>query len=163
LRQCWFASKIYGVGFPAAIVAAAGNLGRIIPPSNAMIVYAYMAGSSVSVAGLFMAGVVPGILLTLGMMAIVHVMAKRRGYPLTGEPVTGAKILRELRQSWVILLMPVMSSEASWRVLLRREREPLWPSSMPSLSEWLVTRKLKLKDLPDCLLKAAITTAIVAH
>jgi tripartite ATP-independent transporter DctM subunit len=60
------------------------------------------------VAGLFMAGVVPGILLTLGMMAIIHVMAKRRGYPLTGEPVTGAKIFRELRRSWVILLMPVI-------------------------------------------------------
>src|SRR5262245_62422340 len=83
--------KIYGVGFSAAIVAAAANLGPIIPPSNAMIVYAYMAGSSVSVAGLFMAGVVPGLVLTLGMMVITYVMAKWRGYPLTGEPVTGGR------------------------------------------------------------------------
>ena len=90
-------TKVYGVAFAAAIIAAAAAiLGPIIPPSNAMIVYAYMAGSSVSVAGLFMAGVVPGIVLTIGMMVMVHVIAKRRGYPLTGEPVTRASIAREM-------------------------------------------------------------------
>ena len=53
-------SKAYDKGFAAAIVAAAANLGPIIPPSAAMIVYAFMAGSSVSIGGMFMAGVVPG-------------------------------------------------------------------------------------------------------
>ena len=58
-------TKIYDKGFAAAIVAAAANLGPIIPPSGAMIVYAFMAGSSVSVGGMFMAGVVPGLIITL--------------------------------------------------------------------------------------------------
>jgi len=154
-------SKIYGVGFSAAIVAAAANLGPIIPPSNAMIVYAYMAGSSVSVAGLFMAGVVPGLLLTLGMMGIIHVMAKRRGYPLTGEPVTGAKILRELRRSWVILLMPVIVIGGIVAGAFTATEGAAIAVVYALVVGMLVTRKLKLKDLPDCLLKAAITTAIV--
>jgi len=154
-------SKIYGVGFSAAIVAAAANLGPIIPPSNAMIVYAYMAGSSVSVAGLFMAGVVPGLLLTLGMMGIIHVMAKRCGYPLTGEPVTGAKILRELRRSWVILLMPVIVIGGIVAGAFTATEGAAVAVVYALVVGMLVTRKLKLKDLPDCLLKAAITTAIV--
>ncbi len=52
--------KVYGLPFASAVVAAAANLGPIIPPSGAMIVYALMAGPSVSIGGLFMAGVVPG-------------------------------------------------------------------------------------------------------
>ena len=55
--------KVYGVGFSSAVVAAAANLGPIIPPSGAMIVYAFMAGPSVSVGGMFMAGVIPGLIL----------------------------------------------------------------------------------------------------
>jgi TRAP-type transport system large permease protein len=154
-------SKIYGVGFSAAIVAAAGNLGPIIPPSNAMIVYAYMAGSSVSVAGLFMAGVVPGILLTLGMMGIIHVLAKWRGYPLTGELVTRAKILREVRRSWVILLMPVIVIGGIVAGAFTATEGAAVAVVYALIVGMLVTRKLRLTDLPDCLLKAAITTAIV--
>jgi TRAP-type C4-dicarboxylate transport system permease large subunit len=46
-----------------------------------MIVYAYMARSSVSVFALFLAGVVPGTVFTLGMIVIIRIIAKRRGYP----------------------------------------------------------------------------------
>ena len=70
--------KAYEPGFAAAVVAAAGNLGPIIPPSGAMIVYAFMAGPSVSVAGLFMAGVVPGIIMTFGMMGMCSYFAHKR-------------------------------------------------------------------------------------
>ena len=63
-------AKVYGVGFAAAVIAAAANLGPIIPPSGAMIVYAFMAGPTVSVGGLFMAGVVPGLILVAVMMAM---------------------------------------------------------------------------------------------
>jgi len=154
-------SKIYGVGFSAAIVAAAANLAPIIPPSNAMIVYAYMAGSSVSVAGLFMAGVVPGVLLTLGMMAIVWVMAKWRGYPLSGEPLSGARIRRELRRSWVILLMPVIVIGGIVAGAFTATEGAAVAVVYALVAGMLVTRKLRLKDLPDSLLQAAITSAIV--
>ena len=72
--------------FRRAVVAAAANLGPIIPPSGAMIVYAFMAGPSVSIGGLFMAGVVPGLILATTMMAIaVYHRLRKRDYPLTGE------------------------------------------------------------------------------
>jgi TRAP-type transport system large permease protein len=155
-------TKVYGVAFAAAIIAAAAAiLGPIIPPSNAMIVYAYMAGSSVSVAGLFLAGVVPGIVLTLGMMLMVYVIARRRGYPLTGEPVTRASIAREVRRSWVILLMPVVVIGGIVVGAFTATEGGAIAVVYALVVGFFVTRKLKLRDLPECLLTAAITTAAV--
>jgi TRAP-type C4-dicarboxylate transport system permease large subunit len=73
------------------LCAAAANLGPIIPPSGAMIVYAFMAGPSVSVGGMFMAGVVPGVILVICMMAMCSIIAIRRNYPLSGEHFRGAR------------------------------------------------------------------------
>jgi TRAP-type transport system large permease protein len=155
-------TKVYGVTFAAAIIAsAAAILGPIIPPSNAMIVYAYMAGSSVSVAGLFLAGVVPGIVLTIGMMLMVYVMARRRGYPLTGEPVTRAGIMREVRRSWVILLMPVVVIGGIVVGAFTATEGGAIAVVYALVVGFFITRKLRLRDLPECLLTAAITTATV--
>ncbi len=154
-------SKVYGVGFSAAIVAAAANLAPIVPPSNAMIVYAYMAGSSVSVAGLFMAGVVPALMLTLGMMVITYAMAKVRGYPLTGEPLSLRRMARELWRSWTILLMPVIVIGGIVGGAFTATEGAAVAVVYALLVGLLVTRKLKLGDLPRCLLNAAVTTAIV--
>ena len=85
-------TKLYDRGFAAAIVAAAANLGPIIPPSGAMIVYAFMAGPTVSVGGMFMAGVIPGIILVASMMFLVWYTAVKRNYPLTGEAFSWAKV-----------------------------------------------------------------------
>ena len=155
-------TKVYGVAFAAAIIAAAAAiLGPIIPPSNAMIVYAYMAGSSVSVAGLFMAGVVPGILLTIGLMLMVYVIAKRRGYPLTGERATRASIKKEMRRSWIILLMPVVVIGGIVVGAFTATEGAAIAVVYALLIGFFITRKLKVRDLPECLLNAAIITATV--
>jgi tripartite ATP-independent transporter DctM subunit len=101
-------ARAYGVGFAAAVIAAAANLGPIIPPSGAMIVYAFMAGPTVSVGGLFMAGVVPGLILVATMMAMCSGIAVKRNYPTTGEAFAAPRVLHELKRSFVILLMPVV-------------------------------------------------------
>ena len=100
--------KHYGVGFSAAVCAAAANLGPIIPPSGAMIVYAFMAGPTVSVGGMFMAGIVPGLILVAAMMAMVSIIAIRRNYPLTGEAFAFKRVFVELKRSIIIFLMPVV-------------------------------------------------------
>jgi tripartite ATP-independent transporter DctM subunit len=154
-------SKVYGVGFAAAIVAAAGNLAPIIPPSNAMIVYAYMAGSSVSVAGLFLAGVVPGIVLTVGMMVIIWITSKLRGYPLTGDPISARRIGRELFRSWIVLLMPVIVVGGIAGGAFTATEGAAIAVVYAFVAGFCVTRRLKLSDIPECLINAAITTAIV--
>ena len=73
----------YDAPFSVAITACSSVMGVIIPPSILMIVWGGLM--SVSIGGLFLAGVVPGILIGLSMMATVYVYARRYGYPIYGR------------------------------------------------------------------------------
>ena len=74
--------------FAAAITAASSVIGPIIPPSGIMIIYAYVMGESV--AALFLAGIVPGILVGVGLMIAVKVMADRYDFPSPRPAKAGA-------------------------------------------------------------------------
>lgn len=154
-------AKAYDRPFAAAIVAAAANIGPIIPPSAAMIVYAFMAGSSVSVGGLFMAGVVPGLLITAGFMVLCTWIARRRGFPLTGEPFRLAKVLGELRHSLLILMMPVIVIGGIVGGAFTATEGSAIAVVYALAIGFFVTRRLALADLPGVLLRAAITSAMV--
>ena len=69
----------YTPGFAGAVVVASATLGPIIPPSIPMVIYALVSGASVG--ALFLGGVVPGVLMALLMMGVVHVIATRRNMP----------------------------------------------------------------------------------
>jgi tripartite ATP-independent transporter DctM subunit len=70
----------YDASFSVAITACSSVMGVIIPPSILMVVWGGLM--SVSIGGLFLAGVVPGVLIALAQMVTVYVLAKRRGYPV---------------------------------------------------------------------------------
>lgn len=154
-------SKIYDKGFAAAIVAAAANLGPIIPPSGAMIVYAFMAGSSVSVGGLFMAGVVPGIIICIGFMLLCSLIATRRGWAVTGEPFRLSRVLAELRRSLVVLMMPVVVIGGIVGGAFTATEGAAIAVVYSLLIGFVVTRQLSLGDLPGIIVRAAITSAVV--
>ena len=69
----------YTPGFAGAVVVASATLGPIIPPSIPMVIYALVSGASVG--ALFLGGVVPGVLMALLMMVVVHAIATRRDMP----------------------------------------------------------------------------------
>ena len=92
----------YDVDFSAAVTAASSTVGPIFPPSVPMVMYSTISG--VSVGSLFLGGVVPGILMTIFMMAIVYVIALRRGYPREKFPT-----LKELGSSFVDALVPLLT------------------------------------------------------
>jgi tripartite ATP-independent transporter DctM subunit len=77
----------YDVSFSVAITAVSAVLAAIIPPSIMMIVWGGVL--TVSIGGLFLAGVIPGLLLGLVQMATVHAYAKARGYPTYGKATWG--------------------------------------------------------------------------
>jgi tripartite ATP-independent transporter DctM subunit len=126
-----------------------------------MIVYAFMAGSSVSVGGLFMAGVVPGLLITAGFMVLCTWIARRRGFPLTGEPFRLAKVLGELRHSLLILMMPVIVIGGIVGGAFTATEGSAIAVVYALAIGFFVTRRLTLADLPGVLLRAAITSAMV--
>lgn len=126
-----------------------------------MIVYAFMAGSTVSVGGMFMAGVVPGLLITLGFMALCSLIAWRKHYPLTGESFRIANVLYQLKHSFVIFLMPVIVIGGIVAGAFTATEGAAIAVVYGLAIGFFVTRKLKLSDLPSLLLRAAITSAMV--
>ena len=74
----------YTRGFAGAVVVASATLGPIIPPSIPMVIYALVSGASVG--ALFLGGVVPGLLMTVLMMCVVHFIATKRNMPRE-EPI----------------------------------------------------------------------------
>jgi C4-dicarboxylate transporter DctM subunit len=153
--------KNYDDGYSAAVVASASNLGAIIPPSNAMIVYALMAGSSVSVGGLFMAGVVPGILLTVSFMALASVLSYRKGYKLTGEQFDLRNALRETWRALPVLLMPIVVVGGIVGGVFTATEGAGIAVAYAILVGFFFTRKLKVSDLLPALFNAAIGAAMV--
>jgi tripartite ATP-independent transporter DctM subunit len=154
-------TKIYDRGFAAAIVAAAANLGPIIPPSGAMIVYAFMAGSSVSVGGLFMAGVVPGLIICVGFMLLCSWIAGRRGWAATGEPFQLSRVLAELKRSIIVLAMPVIVIGGIVGGAFTATEGAAIAVVYALAIGFFITRQLKVSDLPGIVVRAAITSAVV--
>jgi tripartite ATP-independent transporter DctM subunit len=153
--------KVYGVGFSSAVVAAAANLGPIIPPSGAMIVYAFMAGPTVSVGGMFMAGVIPGLILVLSMLFLVWYTAVKRNFPLTGDPFSWARVGHELKRSWVIFLMPVVVIGGIVGGAFTATEGSAIAVVYAMAIGFFITKRLKLADLPEAMIRTAITSAVV--
>ncbi len=153
--------KTYDDGYSSAVVASAANLGAIIPPSNAMIVYALMAGSAVSVGGLFMAGVVPGILLTLGFMAVASLLSVRRGFKLTGDRFSIRVALVETYRALPVLAMPVVVVGGIVAGMFTPTEGAGIAVAYAVIVGFFVTRELKPGDLMPALFQAAIGSAMV--
>ncbi|NIA67997.1 TRAP transporter large permease [Pelagibius litoralis] len=84
----------YATPFAAAIAASAGALGSVIPPSNLMIIYGLV--SETSIPRLFLAGVVPGIVVTIFLMITTYIIARRRGYGGSGDAFSWTPFLQAL-------------------------------------------------------------------
>jgi len=154
-------NKYYDKGYSSAVIASAANLGPIIPPSNAMIIYALMAGSSVSVGALFMAGVVPGIILTVAMMIMSSFLSKKKGFELTGDPVDFKNVLIKFKESIVILLMPIIVVGGIVGGVFTATEGAAIAVCYSLIIGFFITKKLTLKILPICLFRASLISGVV--
>ncbi|MCC8056564.1 TRAP transporter large permease [Cloacibacillus sp.] len=78
--------KGYDEGFAAALAAAAGTIGIIIPPSIPLVIYGVVVGASIG--ELFIAGIIPGIIMGLAILIVCYVISKKKGYRGTAEKLT---------------------------------------------------------------------------
>lgn len=96
----------YDRDFSSAVTAASSIIAPIIPPSTIMVVYGGMMG--ISVAGLFAAGIIPGLLIGLALMIIVRLISSKRSYPKHAKKFTLGKAFNETRNACPALLMPII-------------------------------------------------------
>lgn len=96
----------YSRGFTAAILSVGGLIVATLPPSLGLILYGYLG--EVSIGRLFIAGIVPGLLLTVLLMVVTWIMAIRRGYePINDRLPTGAEVWREFKAGFWAVMFPV--------------------------------------------------------
>lgn len=95
----------YRGGFAAAVIAASAMLGAILPPSIPMLIYAAIA--NVSVIKLFLAGIVPGLLLTAGYMGVCALVSRRHGYPAKRKATWKERASITRSSAWA-LAMPLL-------------------------------------------------------
>lgn len=152
------AKEGYPKDFAAATNIASAPSGMIIPPSNLMIVYSLV--SSTSIAALFVAGYVPGLLWAAVCMVIVHLYARRRPALRVSERLTASGRLRVAWQALPALAMIVVVIGG----ILAGVFTPTEASCIAvvySLVLAFAYRQVRVRHLPEILLEAVRTTSIV--
>ena len=148
----------YDAGFSAAVTAASSTMGPIIPPSILMVIMGVTSGMSIG--GLFVAGIVPGLMLGLGMMAYSYIVSIRRHYPKDPHPLTLRRILKELYNAGPALLAPaIIMGGIMFGIFTPTEAAAV--AVLYAFILGLCYRSLKLKDLYEVLCSSVITTAVL--
>lgn len=149
----------YSRSFAAAITAASSVIGPIIPPSGIMILYAFIM--NVSVAGLFAAGIVPGLLISAGLMFATNFISKKRNYPVAGHKATWRERGQSLRKTALALMTPVILLGG----ILAGVFTPTEAAAVAVLYALIVTlfltRTLQLKELPGIFIDAALQSGVI--
>ncbi len=148
----------YDKTFSTAVTVTGSTTGLLIPPSNVLIVYS-LASGGVSIAALFVAGYLPGILVGLALMSVSAIIALRRKYPV-GQRETligGLKKLLDAVPSLLLVIIVIGGIIAG--IFTATEASAI--AVIYSLILTLIYREVKIKDLPDILIKTVETTAIV--
>jgi len=149
----------YGTVFGSAVCAAAAAVGPIIPPSIAMVVYALTA--NVSVAALFLAGIIPGVLMGLGMMAIAYLIARRRDYPRCTQPLPWPEVRQRTGRALPALVAPVIIIGGILAGVVTPTEAGALGVLYAVLVGFLVTKELTWGHFPAALLRSGLTTATV--
>lgn len=146
--------KEYAVGG----ITTAGSLGILIPPSVVMIVYGVTA--EVSIAQLFMAGVVPGLMLGGMMILQTYIGAKKLGFKATTPEPWSERIKKFGKAFWALLIVVVVIGGIYGGIFTPTEAAAA-SAIYALIISLFVYKDIKFKDLWDICLESAITTAMI--
>ena len=148
--------KAFGVG----VIGTAGALGILIPPSIVMVIYAVSTNSSIG--RLFIAGIVPGIVLAVLLMLVTWVVAKKRNYPRMPR-ASGKELWTAFRESvWGLFLIVVVIGGIYAGIFTPTEAAAMSAAYAFFVSVF-VYRDLTLKQVPKVLLDSANLSAMILY
>lgn len=148
----------YDEGFSAAVNITSATTGLVIPPSNILIIYS-LASGGVSIAALFLAGYIPGLLVGLCLMAVSGVWARWKKYPVA-ERTSARRVVRTFLGAVPSLLMLVVVI-GGIVVGIFTATEAAAVAVLYALVLAFIYKEISTRDLPRILLDASATTAIV--
>lgn len=148
----------YDQYYSAALSAATATIGPIIPPSIIMVVYA-LSDNSTTVAALFLAGVVPGVLLALALALANHIIAVRRGYRFRTERIRWSQRGKAFIAALPALLMPVLILGGILSGVFTPTEASAAAVVYALAVGFFVTRELTLERVYKVVLSSALTTS----
>ena len=147
----------YEKDYAVAIVASAATIGPIIPPSIAMIMYAYY--TELSVGKLFLGGLLPGLLIGLGLMVVNGAIFRLRKYDFKRPRKSLGEILHTTWQSIGALIMPMIVVFGIVGGVFTPTESGIAAAVYGLLYGWVISRKLTLRKLAKCIMDSASTSA----
>jgi len=148
----------YKPGHAAGIQASAGSLGVILPPSITMILFGVATGTSIG--DLFIAGIIPGIIVGLSLMVVVYILAKKHDYP--SEEKTDAKTrLKVTKDAFFALLMPIIVLGGIYGGIFTPTEASVVAVAYSFIIGLVIYKEIKIKDLYKILKESAITSTTV--
>ena len=149
----------YAPEFAAGVMSSASLLGPIMPPSVLMILYCTAVGNT-SIAGLFMAAIVPAITISLLQCFTAHRIAKKRGYPSYGRSTWKEKWQATVK-AIPALLLPVIILGGIFSGIFSITEASGIAVVYSAILAFFVNRSVKLSDIPQMVVEAAATSGLV--
>lgn len=148
----------YDVPKSTALISASGCIGPIIPPSIPMIIFGVIGG--VSIVKLFLGGIIPGILIGVGLMIVWYFHAKKSHYR-KAERCTRSQFLSALKEASWALMLPVIILGGIVTGIYTPTEAAVVAVVYAFLVGLLIYRELNLKQLPEIFVQSAKATAVV--
>lgn len=149
----------YDVLFAAAIVAAAGAIGVMIPPSNPFVVYGVSA--QVSIGKLFMGGIVPGLLTGLSLMVFTYLYSRKRGWQGVERKRTVMSFVKAFWDAKWALMVPVIILGGIYGGFMTPTEAAALAAFYGLFVGIFIYRELNFKNIIPCFMEACSTSAIV--
>ncbi len=151
--------KGYSRPFSCAVTAAGSIIGPTIPPSNLMVIYGSLMG--VSIAGLFAAGILPGLLIALICMAVIAGLGRRLGLPKSENGPSLRRIMAAFRSSFLAILMPVIILGGILSGIVTPTEAAAIAVFYALIVGGFIYRALSMNDILEMLIRTAQITGIV--
>jgi C4-dicarboxylate transporter DctM subunit len=149
----------YDRNFATAIHSAAGTTGIVIPPSVPLVLYGVSAG--VSVGGLFIAGIIPGIMIGVSLMLLAFIISMIKGYGSDLGRTNVKKIWYSLKRASLAIIMPVIILGGIYGGIFTPTEASVVAVVYGFIVGVFVYKQIKLKELREILVSSVITTSVV--
>jgi C4-dicarboxylate transporter DctM subunit len=150
----------YPKRFSVGVITTSGSLGILIPPSIVMIIYA--VATSESAGKMFIAGIIPGILLAVIMMGLVFIQAKRKGFPVMPKP-SRAEFWHSFRDAWGGILLVVIVIGGIYGGIFTPTEAAAVAAVYGFIAAKFFYGDMTWKQVPKSLLGAANTSAMLLY
>lgn len=149
----------YTKEFAGAVSSSGGTLGILIPPSIPMVVYGIVG--NVSITDMFLAGIIPGILVAFAFMITAWLISRKNGFHGTGEPFSVVKFLKALNEAKAALMAPLIILGGIYGGIFTPTEAAVVAVVYGMLCGFFIYRELKISDVPRMLMETAMITGSV--